>query len=329
MARSLASLLVLLAFSSVLLAQTDFRENCRLSVQVRTGDDQNINAPIQVDVLSPQGVVATLQIVQGDAAEFRVANGKTYRITVSGTGIESVTTPYFEVHALEMDHTEVVHVKPRSQNAAAASTPGPQTISVSELNVPKKASAEMNKGLKAYSKGDLKSAAAHFENAIADYPHYARAYDLLGVIAIRRSNRTAAGDMFSKSIQADGAFLPAYVDLARMHLQDQHYAESEAVLTKAIALNPSMPDALALLATTEFANREYDKALADVERTHALRNHEQFAEVHIMAGKVLRMQDHRQAAIAQFQLFLKEKPDSPEAETVREAIASLEADRQR
>ncbi|HKW16900.1 MAG TPA: hypothetical protein VJO35_05275 [Terriglobales bacterium] len=95
-------------------------------------------------------------------------------------------------------------------------------------------------------------------------------------------------------------------------------------MTKAIAANPTMPDAMALLATTEFANKEYDKALFDVQRTHALHNHEQFAEVHIMAVKVLRMENHPEAAIAQFQLFLKEKPDSPQVESVREAVTTLE-----
>jgi hypothetical protein len=86
-----------------------------------------------------------------------------------------------------------------------------------------------------------------------------------------------------------------------------------------------MPDALALLATTEFANKEYDRALADVQRTHALPNHQSFAEVHLMAGKVLRMQNHPNAAIAQFQLFLIEKPGSPQAESVRALLASLQS----
>jgi tetratricopeptide (TPR) repeat protein len=171
----------------------------------------------------------------------------------------------------------------------------------------------------------MEKAAAHFEKAIAEYSRYARAYDMLGAIAMKNSNRMKARELFSKSMQADGAFLPAYLDLARMDLQDQDYAESESLLAKAIAMNPSMPDATTLLATTEFANKEYDKALPDVQRTHGLRNHEQFAEVHIMAGKVLALQNHREAAIFQFQLFLIEKPDSPQGESVRKALASLEA----
>jgi len=324
--RSLAPVLVILLLSPFLLAQTE-GGNCDLSVIVRTSDERSIETQMQVDVLSPQGlVIATAHIVGAEAAQFRVFNGRTYGLKVSGNGIETITTSYFGINGLEMSHTETVHVKP--EKPARESTPGSPSISVIELNVPRKASTEMNKGMDAYSKGDMEKATAHFEKAIAEYPRYARAYDMLGAIAIKASDRNKARELFSKSIQADAAFLPAYVDLARMSLQDQDYAESESMLAKAIALNPSMPDAVALLATTEFANKEYDKALADVERTHALRNHEQFAEVHIMAGKVLALQNHREAAIAQFQLFLIEKADSPQAEGVRKTIASLESGQQ-
>ena len=47
-----------------------------------------------------------------------------------------------------------------------------------------------------------------------------------------------------------------------------------------------------------------------------------------MAGKVLRMQNHPEAAIVQFQLFLIEKPDSPEGQSVRALLASLQAAQQ-
>jgi len=322
--RSLASGLVLLLFSPILMAQAESAGNCDLTVRVRTEDERSIETQIQVEVLSPQGVaIATVHIVGAENAQFRVNNGRTYRLRVSGNGIETITTAYFGINALEQVHSETVHVKPASLNQEGESLPGSPTISVLELSAPRKASGELNKGLDAYSKGDIDKAAAHFEKAIADYPRYARAYDMLGAIAIKGSDRNKARELFSKAIQADDAFLPAYVDLARMDLQDQNYAASESMLARVIAVNPAMPDAVALLATTEFANKEYAKALADVQRTHALPKHEQFAEVHLMAGKVLRMQNRPQDAIVQFQMFLIEKPDSPQAESVRQALASL------
>jgi tetratricopeptide (TPR) repeat protein len=317
--------LVLLLFSPILAAQTDSGNNCDLLVTVRTSEERSVESQIQVDLLGPQGRLATLQIIGAEPARFRVLNGRTYRLTVSGLGIETVTTSYFEIHSLELMHTETVHVKPQEQTFAGELAPASPTISVTEMSAPKKASAEMKKGLDAYGKGDMEKAAEHLEKAVAEYSRYARAYDMLGVIAIKRADRSKARELFSKAIQADDSFSPAYVDLARMDLQDQDYAGAESLMAKAIAMSPFMPDAVALLASTEFANKEYDKALADVQRTHGLRNHEQFAEVHIMAGKVLRMQNHPEAAIAQFQLFLTEKPDSPEADSVRKALAALMA----
>ncbi len=326
MARFLAFVLILLLPSPAVVAQMQSGGNCDLSVRVRDSDGRAIQTPLQVQLLGSQGVLASVQIVGDESAQFRVNNGRTYRLTVSGLGIETVTSSYFEINPLEMEHTETVQVKFTKEESADQSNSG-STISVSDLKVPKKASQEMKKAMDAYSKGSLNSATAHLQKAIAQYPQYARAYDMLGVIAIKSSDRTKARNLFSKSMQVDNTFLPAYVDLARMDADEQNYTASESLLTKAIAMNASNPDAMALLTATEFANKEYDKALADVQRTHALRNHEQFAEVHLMAGKVLAMQNHPEAAIVQFQMFLQEKPDSPQAESVRKSMASLNARR--
>src|SRR5215831_16003627 len=70
--RSLAPVLVILLLSPFLLAQTE-GGNCDLSVIVRTSDERSIETQMQVDVLSPQGlVIATAHIVGAEAAQFRV-----------------------------------------------------------------------------------------------------------------------------------------------------------------------------------------------------------------------------------------------------------------
>ncbi|GAC1632514.1 MAG: hypothetical protein NVS9B14_05850 [Candidatus Acidiferrum sp.] len=337
--RSLAFVLVALLFARPLEAQrqpptqqavqSDSAGNCELKVDVRTRNERTIEAPFQVEVHTARGLIATAHIFGNEPAQFQVVNGKTYQLKVKGNTIDTVTTAFFEINPLETIHTETVYVEPKRDQPATESAPGPPTVSVSELHAPKKASAEMNKGMDAYAKGDLENAAAHFEKAVAEYPEYARAYDMLGAIAMKGADRDnakrKAKDFFSKAIAADDSFWPAYVDLARMDLQDQDYAGAESLLGKVIAANPSRPDAMALLATTEFANKEYDKGLADVQRTHELANHQQFAEVHAMAGKVLRMQNRTAAAVTEFQLFLMEKPDSAEGDNVRKAVAELMA----
>jgi Tfp pilus assembly protein PilF len=323
MVRFLTFVLMLLP-SLAILAQTQSTGNCDLLVRVHGADGRAIETPVQVQLLAAQGVIANVQIVGEQSAQFRVNNGKTYRLTVSGLGIETVMTSYFDIDSLEIVHTETVQVKFTEEKSADQSNSG-STISVSDLKVPKKAATEMKKGMELYAQRDMVKAITHFEKALEIYPQYARAYDMLGVIAIKASDRSKARGLFMKSVQVDSTFQPAYVDLARMDTDEQNYEASESLLAKAIAINPADPDAVALLAATEFANKEYDKGLADVQRTHALRNHEQFAEVHLMAGKVLAMQNHPESAIAQFQMFLQEKPDSPQAASVRKALASLTA----
>src|SRR5690242_17721884 len=96
--RSLASVLVFLVLPAFLAAQTESSTNCDLSVSVRSNDERSIETQVQVEVLSSQGVVlATAHIVGAESAQFRVSNGKTYRLRVSGAGIEAVTTAYFEI----------------------------------------------------------------------------------------------------------------------------------------------------------------------------------------------------------------------------------------
>lgn len=328
MRRSLMSVLAVLAFSTSLAAQSGPNKDCALTIRVRTMDERSVATLVQVQLLTTEDiVVGTRSLNNGEPAEFQVGNGQTYRLSITGNGIEPVNT-YFEINPLEPSHTEIIHVAPDLKNVPGKTAQGAASVSVSELMIPTKAGAEMKKGLAAYTKGDMEKASAQFQKAVAAYPRYARAYDLLGVIAIRKPDRAKAREFFSKSIQVDNTYAPAYVDLARMDFQDKEYTETEALLQKAISMNPSMPDAMALLAASEFSNKEYDKALADVQRMHALQNHEQFAEVHLMAGRVLRMQHHPQQAIEQFQLFLAEKPKSPEAEGTRRAIAQLEAGQQ-
>lgn len=327
MIRFLAYPLILVGFSSVAIAQLGAGLNCELMVRVRTASERIIETPVQVEVLVPQGVLATMNVIGDGTANFQVTSGKNYRLRVSGTGFQTVTTAYFGIESLEQEHTETVHLIADSPQTGTKAPSGQATVSVSELNVPKNAGEEMKKGLDAYSKGDSDQAANHLEKATVEYPQFARAYDLLAAIAMKSQNRGKARELLSKAIEVDGTYLPAFVDLARIDLQEQLYTQSESLLEKAISINPNLPEPVALLATAEFVNKQYDKALSDVQRTHALPNHEQFAEVHLMAAKVLRMQNHPEAAIVQFRLFLKEKPDSPQADAARKALASLESPR--
>ena len=298
---------------------------CDLSIHVRMPDDREYNGRLQVELLSSAGTpVATTQTSNG-SADFQVSSGITYRARISGQGIETTTEDFFIMGGSQI-HTENINVKltsPASQEASSASSP---MVSLTEMNAPPKARDEMQKGMDALAKGDNAKAEQHFEKAAAAYPQYARAYVGQGLVAIKTGDKTKAKDRFSKAIEVDNKFVPAYVDLARIEFQEKNYSETESLLKKVMSLNPSLPDAVALLASTEYINKEYDSALADAQRAHNLPNHEQFAEVHLLAGEILEMQNQPERAISEYELFLKESPHSPQAAMVQRELSQLRAE---
>ncbi len=313
------------ALSCAALAQVN-TDTCQLTVRVRTIQDREYGRPLQVELLSNGGTPISAAQTNGTGnADFQVRSGLAYRVQVSGQGIET-TTAEFRIGDGEQIYMETVNVKasaPTNQQHEAQGSSA--TISIAEMNVPDKARDELEKGMEAFAKGDMEKAQQRLDKAISIYPQYARAYSTEGIIAIKAGDRVKAKALFSKAIEVDDTFVPGYLYLARVEFQGKNYTEAESLLRRVMVLAPSVPDAVALLASAEYMNKEYDKALADARRTHTLPNHEQFADVHLLAGKILEMQNQAQAAIVEYQLFLKESPNSPQVPTVQKEVAQLEA----
>jgi tetratricopeptide (TPR) repeat protein len=323
------SIVSVLLLALVGAAGAQHRQNeslCDLSIHVRAMNDNSFDAPLMVELLSPQGTPIMAIHTSGEStADFHVAPGSTFKVRVSGIGIETTTTSSIVLFPSEQMHVETVNVNTVDPPEKKKEATGSPTVSVLEMNAPPKARDELQKGTDAFLKGDLKKAQERYEKAAAIYPQYARAYTDLGVVAIKEGDRQKARELFSKAISVDEGFLPGYVNLARMDFQDRNYQESEKLLQKVMSVNPSIPDALALLASAEFMNKEYDKALADAQRTHRLPNHEQFADIHLVAGQVYQMKGRQQDALAEYQLFVKESPNSPRVPSVQKQIAQLQA----
>ena len=313
------------ALSCAALAQNN-TDTCQLTVRVRTIQDREYSRPLQVELLSNGGTPISAAQTNGTGnADFQVRSGGTYRIQVSGQGVET-TTAEVRIPDGEQIYMETVNVKASvSTNQQHEAQGSSATISIAEMNVPDKARDELEKGMEAFAKGDMEKAQQRLDKAISIYPQYARAYATEGIIAVKAGDRVKAKALFSKAIEVDDTFVPGYLYLARVEFQDKNYTEAESLLRKVMVLTPSVPDAVALLASAEYMNKEYDKALADARRTHTLPNHEQFADVHLLAGKILEMQNQAQAAIVEYQLFLKESPNSPQVPTVQKEVAQLEA----
>ncbi len=313
----------LLALSTAALHAQGVLSDCLVIIHVRT-EDRDFSGRAQIEIDSTMGTpITTLQTNADGTASTTVKSGATYRVKITGPEIEPASYEFF-IFGGNTSQTENFNVKFRTGTTQTTSS---QTVSVAEMNAPPNAREEMKKGMEAFEKGDMSKAQQRFEKAIAIYPQYARAYANLGIIAAKSGDRAKARSLFTKATEVDDKFLPSYVNLARLDVQEKNYKQAEATLDKVIALNPAMTEAVAMLATAEYGSKDYDKALTDAQRVHMLGHDEQFANMHLMAGQILEMQNRGLEAVAEYKMFLKEDPHSPQAKAVQRAMADLEAKR--
>jgi Tfp pilus assembly protein PilF len=328
MCKRIAGLLFIFFFSTISFSQIPTGppphppNKLTLTVRIKLPNDQPIATAAQVQLISGMGSAISETFTHADGrVEFNDVAPGLYRLRVSGTDIETTTSDSFDIGDNDRTHSEIVYVNPtRVGSAVAAGTP---TISSQQLNIPEKARIEMEKGMDAFSKGDSKKAAANMEKAIAMFPKYARAYNNLGVIRVNQGDKTAAKAAFEKSVQLDDHFAPGFVNLARLIVSNNE-SEATTMLQKALAIDPSNLEGLALQARMQFTRGEFQEALATINKVHAM-PHENFADVHLIAAEIYQKENRNAEALAESESYLKEYPDSPRALQVREAMAQIKS----
>ncbi len=310
-------------------SSTSIATRCSLTVYVQEqSNDHALADGIHVR-LYQRGQVLIAESVTDERgrATFSAVPAGYYYASVTGIGVQTTDGSEFEIIDNEGAHTETVRIK-APEDASAGKAGGGAVVSTSELKIPEKAQKEFDKGVDAFSAGDNNKAEASFKKAIEDYPKYANAYNNLGVLYMKTSQPAQAKEAFAKSVAIDDKFVPGYVNLARLSFAGHNYPEAEATLGKALAIAPDNLEALTLLATSEYMNKENEKALANVRRIHSLPNHQAFSGVHLLAAQILMSENDRDQAIDQYIAFLQESPQDLRVPAVRKTLAEMKAGKQ-
>jgi len=301
-----------------------FAGNHSLDVQVSLADGSSLQWAVKVEVSDQSGtpIAEAYTTHQQGVAEFsRNFPDGLFRITVSGNGIET-TTVGFQIAPTESEHREYVRVRLLDKASPSSKADGP-LVSVQEMEIPEKARRQFRDGLRAYDNGNIQQAQKDFENAIALYPKYARAHHNLGVLWLKLNDGGKAKQEFTRAIDADPALVPSYGKLAKLLVGERKFSEAERLLRKAASVDPTALDILVMLSSTEYANQEYDDALADARKVHRFPGHEQYADVHLVAAEILIKQGKKKDAVSEFEAFQTESPNDPRVPKVRQLAAQL------
>ena len=311
-----------LFFSCYCLAQPG---GSTVNVRVINNDDRAGSQQLKVDLITGTGLLVAGAFTDSlGMTSFSGVRAGNYRLRITGPNVGDTTSNTFYVDGRpQSSQTEVVTVQPaESQPAARAGDP----VAVVDLNVPKKAQKEFEKGAEAFKRSDLDQARQQFDKAIAAYPNYASAYNLLGMTLMRQGAIQPAQQAFEKAINLNDHFAMAYTNLAKLYFSQRNLERTEGLLRKSIGAEPRNPEALAILAQVELMTGKYDEAAALARRVHGL-PHQEYAIAHFVAARALRASNQREDAISEYKLFLSEAPNSTSSVQARQELNQLENQR--
>lgn len=317
-------LLALLLCSSVAIAQrsSPMGGGSVAEVQVRVSLDNHRPAGIGLRVQLTTGIGSQITEKMTDSSGqvrfFNIPVGS-YRLKISGVGIEE-TDHEFEVRDgdnVSFQNVEVSRTKDARNNPPPPGAP----VSALALKVPAKARERFLKGMDLLKQGKKDEGMKALESATEAYPHYAEAFDWMGVASLPGDMAGAKG-YFQKAIAADDAYVPAYTHLSRLLMEEKSFPESEVLMKKALKVDPSSGENLFLLSYLQLLQDHPEETVQSAAKAHAV-SHGKFAIVHIVAGEAyLRLKDNNKAR-EQFNLYLQEAPNGDQAEQARAALKSL------
>ena len=299
-----------------------------IEVHVSYTNDRPAGQQIQVDLLNGQSVSIAKSFTNSEGrAEFQVGRGDggSFRVQASGTDIETAISDAITVNAGDRKVLAWVYVQPRPVTGNSTSSPGTAAVTTAnELRVPADAKRHFLKGMDALYQHDYPKAADSFQKAVAAYPQYDMAYDNLGVTYMQLGQTAKARAAFERAVELNDKNADADRNYARLLLTSKENARAIELLTKALSVEPQDPASLTLISVAQLRTGNVDAALQNALKVQQL-PHENYALALYVAGVAYEAKQQFQKAIAEYETYLRESPNGPEAAQVRAALTRVTA----
>ncbi len=199
-------------------------------------------------------------------------------------------------------------------------------LSALDLQAPDKAVAQFNQALALLKEQKTKPATLHLKNALAAYPKFVSAHNLLGQAYLDDEELEQARSEFEIAAKLDDKFPASFLNLGRLELRQQDFTRAARHLQKAAALRPQDPLILTALSFAQHGTGQYREAIKTAARLHTL-DHKGMATAHyIAASSAIALQDYP-VVQRELELFLQEDPANPMAPAARHNLDTLARER--
>ena len=199
------------------------------------------------------------------------------------------------------------------------------TISLTSMQAPGSARHAYEKAQKDFDKQDLKGAEKELTKAVQEYPKFAAAWALLGIVHQSSKQFDLAAKDYNQSIAADSQYAKPYFGLAVMAANQQDWKSTIRFSDQLNRLAPlAYPEAYFFSGIASYNLGSMDDAERNIRKFLTLdKNHARPMAVLYLGDILARKQDFAGAA-EQARAYLALAPNASNANSVREKLKQME-----
>lgn len=206
----------------------------------------------------------------------------------------------------------------RAQSKATP-TPGPE--SRKRRSIPEVEEA-MSKGQELlFKQHDAKASVEEFKRAIKLDPFYGQAYMLLGLAQMQLGAWSDAQWAFEEATKVEPGNAKAYLGAGSALNELKDYAGAQKALQESLELRPDSPEAHYEMARSLWGQGKWQEAEPHVHQ--AIELNKDYAGPHALMGNIYLQRENPEAALKEFQEYLRLDPEGSLAPSVKQIIAQL------
>jgi len=191
----------------------------------------------------------------------------TFHLWIEFPGYRTYSTT-IDISMSKMSYEGITLQRDRSKDVKEVPHEGQKaTVDARVAQIPDEAKSEFQAGQKSLETKDGPGAITHFQKAIALFPNYAEAYQLMGGAYLGGGNLAMAESAFVKAVTIEERMVNAQLALGLTRNLMGKTREAEQPLQKAVQLDPKNPDAHFELAKNQFALQKFADAEAQASKS--------------------------------------------------------------
>ena len=199
------------------------------------------------------------------------------------------------------------------------------TISLTTMQAPNSARHAYDKAQKAIAKDNLKDAEKELTKAVQEFPKFAAAWALLGMVHQSFKQVDEASKDFTQSIAADPQYVKPYFGLAVIAVSAQNWKETVRLCEQVNRLGPlAYPEAYFFSGVAHYNLGNMDDAEKNVRKFLSLDSEHRRPVAALYLGDILARKQDFAGAAQQARNYLAMAPNAPDADTVRAKLKKLE-----